>query len=208
MPGLHRGKHKHEDPKQRILIDGPRQDAAPVRPRAFQQPAMAPAPFALRSSPEPDAFDGYAPAPWPGWHPDPAGRHESRYFDGVAWTANVNDGKIAGIDPLPELAQRQDAPVNGAHAVPGLPPLLTTSARTAAPQPGSETTTERQPDPAPSPAPQLAAAQAPPNPPLAGTPLAEPLAGTPLAEPPLAEPAPPLPPRVMPAVVVPPAPSY
>jgi hypothetical protein len=26
-----------------------------------------------------------------GWHPDPSGRHQLRYWDGQAWTANVSD---------------------------------------------------------------------------------------------------------------------
>ncbi|MEY2450032.1 MAG: hypothetical protein QOH79_3508 [Acidimicrobiaceae bacterium] len=27
-----------------------------------------------------------------GWHPDPSGRHQLRYWDGQTWTANVSDG--------------------------------------------------------------------------------------------------------------------
>jgi Protein of unknown function (DUF2510) len=142
MPGLHRGKNKHEDHKQRIMIDAARQEAAPARPRAFQQPAAAPAPFALRNTPEPDVFDSYAPAPWPGWHPDPAGRHESRYFDGIAWTANVVDGKIAAIDPIPDLPPR---PVDPAPVA----------------QPEQAQATE--PALAPIPVPQVPPAQAPPQ---------------------------------------------
>jgi hypothetical protein len=37
---------------------------------------------------------------WPGWHPDPTGRHESRYFDGNAWRADVLDGEKMSIDPF------------------------------------------------------------------------------------------------------------
>jgi len=36
----------------------------------------------------------------PGWHPDPSGAHELRYFDGVAWTDHVSDRGAVGVDPL------------------------------------------------------------------------------------------------------------
>lgn len=35
-----------------------------------------------------------------GWHPDPSGRHELRYWDGSAWTEHVSDGGVAGTDPV------------------------------------------------------------------------------------------------------------
>ncbi len=35
----------------------------------------------------------------PGWHPDPSGRHEYRYWDGYTWTAGVSDQGIESIDP-------------------------------------------------------------------------------------------------------------
>lgn len=41
------------------------------------------------------------------WYPDPCGRHESRYWDGAAWTDNVADGGQASVDPI-------DAPPLGA----------------------------------------------------------------------------------------------
>ena len=34
----------------------------------------------------------------PGWLPDPAGRHEYRYFDGKVWTDNVADRGVASSD--------------------------------------------------------------------------------------------------------------
>ena len=41
------------------------------------------------------------PAPTPaGWHRDPTGRHETRYWDGAAWTEHVADGGVAGTDPV------------------------------------------------------------------------------------------------------------
>ncbi len=35
-----------------------------------------------------------------GWYPDPAGRHEYRYWDGTYWTAGVADGGVTAHDPL------------------------------------------------------------------------------------------------------------
>ena len=39
-------------------------------------------------------------APDPGWLPDPAGRHQYRYWDGAGWTDNVADGGVASTDPI------------------------------------------------------------------------------------------------------------
>jgi|GEM_PF-3601646 len=36
-----------------------------------------------------------------GWLPDPAGRHELRYWDGLRWTSNVSDGGSQSNDPEP-----------------------------------------------------------------------------------------------------------
>jgi Protein of unknown function (DUF2510) len=39
-----------------------------------------------------------------GWKPDPNGRHEWRYFDGVAWTDKVSDDGVTASDPYdPEV---------------------------------------------------------------------------------------------------------
>ena len=35
-----------------------------------------------------------------GWHPDPLGRHEYRYWDGSEWTDHVSDGGEQGLDPM------------------------------------------------------------------------------------------------------------
>lgn len=35
-----------------------------------------------------------------GWFPDPLGRHEHRYFNGVSWTPDVSDGGQRLVDPL------------------------------------------------------------------------------------------------------------
>lgn len=100
-----------------IVIDVPPGGAAPVRWRApwivflagrISSPARAvggapaqAAPFATT----PTAV-GFAPAaqaapPAAGaWHPDPAGRHQLRWFDGSSWTPSVSDDGVTSTDPL------------------------------------------------------------------------------------------------------------
>lgn len=39
----------------------------------------------------------------PGWHPDPRGRHEYRYWDGTAWTDHVGDRGQASLDPVADV---------------------------------------------------------------------------------------------------------
>ena len=34
------------------------------------------------------------------WHPDPAGRHQLRYWDGQTWTVHVSDNGVTGTDPI------------------------------------------------------------------------------------------------------------
>ena len=40
-------------------------------------------------------------APIAGWYPDPAMRHQARFWDGFKWTERVADNGIEGIDPVP-----------------------------------------------------------------------------------------------------------
>lgn len=40
------------------------------------------------------------PATPSGWHPDPSGRHEHRYWDGSNWTDTVSDQGATSSDPL------------------------------------------------------------------------------------------------------------
>ncbi len=37
-----------------------------------------------------------------GWHPDPTNRHQSRFFNGAAWTADVADNGVSAKDELPQ----------------------------------------------------------------------------------------------------------
>lgn len=39
-----------------------------------------------------------------GWHADPFGRHEKRYYNGVTWQAQVSDNGIQSIDDVSGLA--------------------------------------------------------------------------------------------------------
>src|SRR5688500_1038233 len=45
-----------------------------------------------------------AGAPAPGWHADPFGRHQGRYWDGSAWTEHVDDAGQQSVDPPPPPA--------------------------------------------------------------------------------------------------------
>jgi hypothetical protein len=35
-----------------------------------------------------------------GWHPDPSGKHEMRYWTGAAWSDDVSDAGVASKDPM------------------------------------------------------------------------------------------------------------
>lgn len=64
----------------------PRQLGPQVAVPAAAQPAPSLAP--ARSS---------TPA---GWHPDPSGRHQSRYWSGTKWTQHVADNGVSSTDPV------------------------------------------------------------------------------------------------------------
>lgn len=57
-----------------------------------------------------------------GWHPDPQGRHEQRFFDGTAWTAHVLDNGLPSLDPYgdenpgPEFSAAVGAPSESSEA--------------------------------------------------------------------------------------------
>jgi hypothetical protein len=53
------------------------------------------------------------------WRPDPTGRHQYRYFDGVAWSDHVSDNGMVASDPMPPG-------VSGSNLAP--PPGATTTA--------------------------------------------------------------------------------
>lgn len=39
-----------------------------------------------------------------GWYPDPARRHQQRFWDGFAWTGQVADAGVLGADQAPPAA--------------------------------------------------------------------------------------------------------
>ena len=41
-----------------------------------------------------------APSVPAGWYPDPAGRHEGRWWDGTQWSPTVHDRGVQATDPL------------------------------------------------------------------------------------------------------------
>jgi hypothetical protein len=47
----------------------------------------------------------------PGWHPDPVGRHEHRYWDGIQWTDHVADQGRMATDPLQAAPPQEKAPI-------------------------------------------------------------------------------------------------
>jgi hypothetical protein len=59
-----------------------------VGPRGFPPPGYPPT-----APPAPTSTGGG------GWHPDPSGRHQYRYWDGRTWTDAVSDYGDMGTDP-------------------------------------------------------------------------------------------------------------
>jgi actin-like ATPase involved in cell morphogenesis len=57
------------------------------------------------------------------WHHDPTGRHQHRYWDGAAWTADVSDAGVAAIDPMgsPGAAFAPSTPTEQAPTASGPP---------------------------------------------------------------------------------------
>lgn len=82
----------HQTPQQ--MSPGPHGALSP-RP-AFNPGVGVPGPGPGGPAPVAPA----APGPPAGWHPDPAGRHEYRYWDGVAWSDQVSDAGAVSSDPL------------------------------------------------------------------------------------------------------------
>src|SRR4051794_31040518 len=48
-------------------------------------------------------------APIAGWYPDPALRHQARFWDGFRWTERVADHGVEGTDPVPGADSVQNA---------------------------------------------------------------------------------------------------
>ena len=52
----------------------------------------------------------------PGWHPDPQGRHQYRFWDGTIWTDQVSDNGVVNTDPLNAAPAPSDAGPTGGDA--------------------------------------------------------------------------------------------
>ncbi len=72
---------------------GPAQGGAPV---GAGPGGYAPAGYAPAAASPPVQPAAAAPG---GWHPDPSGRHQQRYFDGSSWTEHVVDDGVQSTDP-------------------------------------------------------------------------------------------------------------
>ena len=57
-----------------------------------------------------------APRAQAGWYPDPAGRHEHRFWDGGGWTINVADNGVTGIDDRVKAAMAEQGGATTAAA--------------------------------------------------------------------------------------------
>lgn len=118
----------------------------------------------------------------PGWHPDPLGRSDRRYYDGDRWTEHIVDASGAqsvdplGIDPSPEPSGATDA---GASEAPGAAPTASGPViGTPPPRPTAAPTT-----PAPGEASPPAGTGAPADPDATSVFRAEPLPPPPAEEP-------------------------
>jgi len=69
----------------------------------------------------------------PGWHNDPLGRHESRYWDGTQWTEHVSDGGVQSTDPVDG-----SAPSSEAAAADPTQPVVTSGGAYGAASPADE----------------------------------------------------------------------
>lgn len=67
---------------------------------------MQPTPDAQRKIDAERARRGASPVRAPvaapaGWHPDPYGKHQLRYFDGTSWREMVSDDGVQSVDAPP-----------------------------------------------------------------------------------------------------------
>jgi hypothetical protein len=75
------------------------QQLAP-QPGQPQPQQFAPQPGQPQPQPQPQLQPQPAQAPPAGWNPDPAGRHQHRWWDGSQWTSSVADNGVTTDDPL------------------------------------------------------------------------------------------------------------
>ncbi len=71
----------------------------------------------------------------PGWHPDPRGRHEHRYWDGTQWTDHVADAGVTGQDDFNAQTVEIAAPIGPSMVnLPAIDPALLQQISQPAPQ--------------------------------------------------------------------------
>src|SRR4051794_17886250 len=88
-------------PKHAIALGAAIAAAASVAGKSTVALADATSVVATAEAKTTRATDEVAPAAGvAAWHHDPAGRHEHRYWDGAAWTADVSDAGVASVDPM------------------------------------------------------------------------------------------------------------
>jgi hypothetical protein len=92
--------HAFEQSGNTIVVWARRDDDRPIMMHRDPSTLTSSSPTPL---PPPTVTSSPAPAP-PGtsasWLPDPAGRHEFRYWDGAAWTEHVSTGGAQATDQL------------------------------------------------------------------------------------------------------------
>src|SRR5215469_4798525 len=69
-----------------------------------------------------------------GWYPDPARRHEYRYWGGTDWTASVCDGEVAATDAPGSASLPPPEPSSTAPLSPLAEPSVTAPAAPAGPR--------------------------------------------------------------------------
>lgn len=77
---------------------GPQPGGFGAPPTASGPSAWAPAPGTPGGAGDPGAAQGQQPLPVSGWYPDPSGRHQHRYWDGIRWTEHIMDAGNPGVD--------------------------------------------------------------------------------------------------------------
>jgi len=80
-----------------IIIVACLKPKAQPMPYGYYGHAPAPAPW---MQPQPAPMPGALQACGPHWAPDPTGRHQYRWWDGMAWSNNVSDNGVGAMDPL------------------------------------------------------------------------------------------------------------
>jgi uncharacterized protein DUF2510 len=109
----------------------------------------------------------------PGWHPDPTGRHEHRYWDGSKWTDNVADQGNMSNDPV-EAAPKAAAPIGPSMVnLPAIDPSILAGMQAKPAEPAAE--------PAPAASEPAPTAAQPPPAAAAPEPAAAPAAAAPAA---------------------------